>query len=156
MSEATNMNEFIMDSKGKKPVDGFVPEIVEAIGYGTLTATDPETGKTGLVPIDTKVTVGVSGQEREADNPDCYAKILRFADDSDYVYYVRMNAHGDVSDPWGLYADVGQNSRTASHLGTSEYEFRRVHERAFIAYLRYLANRNKSFLRICERDIKDA
>lgn len=156
MSEHTSMNEFIMDEDGNRPVDGFVPEIVEAIGYGTLTAEDPETKRPGLVPIATKVQIGEPGQEREADNPDCYAKILKFDGDGDYVYYIRMNARGDVSDPWGLYQDGLQNSRSASHRGTPEYEFRRVHERAFIAYLRYLCNRNKSFLRICERDIKDA
>jgi hypothetical protein len=149
-------NEFIMDKEGTKPIDGFIPDITEAIGYGTLTAEDPETHKRGLVPIATKVQMGGPGQEREADNPDCYAKILKFDGDGDYVYYVRMNAHGDVSDPWGLYQDGLQNSRAASHRGTPEYEFRRVHERAFISFLRYLCNRNKSFLRICERDIKDA
>ncbi len=153
----TTMNEFIMDKEGSTPADGFVPEIVEAIGYGALTATDPETKRPGLVPIATKVQMGEPGQEREVDNPDCYAKILKFDDkDAQYVYYIRMNAHGDVSDPWGLFQDGLQNSRSASHRGTPEYEFRRVHERAFIAFLRYLVGRNKSFLRICERDIKDA
>lgn len=149
-------NEFIMDKDGRTPVDGFVPNIVESIGYGTLTATDVETGRPGLVPLDTKRQMGEPGQEREADNPECYAKILKFEGDGDYVYYIRMNARGDVSDPWGLYQDGLQNSRMASHRGTPEYEFRRVHERAFLSYLRYLSNRNKSFLRLCERDIKDA
>ena len=150
------MNEFIMHKDGQRPMNGFVPEIIESVGYGTLTAIDPETHRPGLVPIITKVQVGELGQEREADNPECYAKILRFVDDDNYIYYVRMNAHGDVSDPWGLYQDGLQNSRTASHRGTPKYEFRRVRERAFISYLRYLISRNKSFIRICERDIKDA
>ena len=148
-------NEFIMDPKGNRPADGFVPDIVEAIGYGTLTAPDPETNKMGLVPIAVEVQVGEPGQERMADNPECYAKILKFDGDGDYVYYVRMNAHGDVSDPWGLYADGAQNARLSRHRGTAEWTFRRVHERAFMAYLRYLVTRNKSLLRICERDIKD-
>lgn len=150
------MNEFIMDEKGKKPVDGFIPNIVEEIGYGTLTAEDPVTNNRGLVPIPTKVEVGVAGQERMADNPQCYAKILKFEGEGEYVYYIRMNARGDVSDPWGLFTDSLQNSRGASHRGTSEFEFRRVHDRAFLSFLRYLVGRNKSHLRICERDIKDA
>lgn len=149
-------NQFIMNKDGKKAVDGFVPEIVEAVGYGPVTAPDPETNRPGLVPLPTKVQVGQTGQEREADNPECYAKILKFDGDGDYVYYIRMNARGNVSDPWGLYTDGLQNSRTASHKGTPEYEFRRVPERAFMTYLKYLVNRNSSFLRICERDIKDA
>lgn len=150
------MNEFVMDKDGKKPVDGFVPNIIEAIGYGTATADDPQTGNRGLVPVKTHVEIGEPGQEREVDSPDCYAKILRFEGDGDHVYYIRMNARGDVSDPWGLFTDGLQNSRTASHRGTPEFEFRRVGERAFMSYLQYLVNRNVSYLRICERDIKDA
>jgi len=151
-----NTNEFIMQPQRGKPADGFVPDIVEAIGYGTQTAIDTITNKPGLVPIATKIIIGVQGQEREVDNPQCYAKILKFDGEGDYVYYIRMNSHGDVSDPWGLYQDSQSNSRMASHKGVAEYEFRRVHERAFIIYLRYLTTRNNSLLRICERDIKDA
>ncbi len=150
-------NDFIMDKKGKKPIDGFVPEILESIGYGTDTAEDPKTNKTGLLPIPTRVQVGGSGKERIVDNPHCYAKAIRFEGDSNHVYYIRMNGRGDVSDPWGLYQDNLQNSRMASHRGTAEYEFRRVDEQIFLLYLRYLAGRNnKSLLRLCERGIKDA
>jgi hypothetical protein len=150
------MNEFTMNPEKGCAVDGFTPEIVESVGYGTLTAPDPKTKKRGVVPIPTQVEVGEPGQERMVDNPECYAKILRFEGEDSYVYYVRMNARGDVSDPWGLYTDGHQNSRAASHRGTAEYQFKRVEERAFMAYLRYLVSRNKSYLRICERDIKDA
>jgi hypothetical protein len=149
-------NEFMMKKDGKKPVDGFIPNIVEEIGYGTQTAIDPETQTRGLVPIPTSVEFGQTGQERIVDNPDCYARIIKFEGETDYVYYIRMNARGDVSDPWGMYSDGLQNSRIASHKGTPEFEFRRVKERAFISYLNYLTTRNNSLLRICERDIKDA
>jgi hypothetical protein len=152
----SNDNEFIMDPKKGKAVDGFIPNVEETVGYGTLTAIDPATGKRGVVPIPTQVERGADGQERLVDNPDCYAKVIKFEGDTNYTYYIRMSTRGDVSDPWGLYADAAQNSRQASHRGTHAWEFRRVDERAFMTYLRYLVTRNGALLRICERDIKDA
>jgi len=152
----SNMNEFIVNKGGRQPVGGYIPQVIESVGYGTQTATDPSTGKPGLVPLPTKIMVGPDGQEREVDNPEVYAQILKFEGDDDYVYYIRMNARGDISDPWGIYADGHQNNRAARYRGTAEYEFRRVPERPFMIFLRYLVSRNGALLRICERDIKDA
>lgn len=151
-----NKNEFIMNTDKKQTVDGFIPEIVESIGYGTLTAIDPTTKNSGLVPLATKITIGEPGQERMVDNPDCYAQVLRFDEEEKFVYYIRMNTRGDISDPWGMYSDGLQNSRTARHRGTPEYEFHRVSERPFLYYLQYLVTRNLSLLRLAERDIKNA
>jgi len=149
------MNEFVMNKDKGKPADGFVPEITAEIGYGTQVATDPETGKLGLVPIPTTIMAGASGRERITDNPQCYAKALQFDNVEEWVYYVRMNTHGDLSDPWGLYTDAASNARAANHRGTHEWEFRRVNQDAFLTFLKYLATRNKALLRICERVIKD-
>jgi len=154
MSES--QNQFIMNPDGKTPVDGFIPHIVEEVGYGIDTAIDTITGQTGLVPIPTKSVVGVSGQERIIDNPHCYAKIIKFEGDEEYTFYVRMNGRGDVSDPWGLYGDSAQNARIANHTGRPEWEFRRVRERAIMSFLKYLVTRNGAHLRACERDIRDA
>jgi hypothetical protein len=151
-----NTNDFVMNPDKAQAPDGFVPHIVEEIGYGTATAIDPATKQKGLVPVPTMSQTGVSGQERETDNPECFAKSIKFEGEKEFVHYVRMNARGDVSDPWGLFSDSTQNSRIASHKGVPQYEFRRVSERAFMNYLRYLVTRNGSLLRICERDIKDA
>ena len=48
-------NEFIMKKDGHQPIDGFVPRVIESVGYGIQTATDPQTNKRGLVPISIKV-----------------------------------------------------------------------------------------------------
>ena len=152
----THENEFIMSPERGKPSDGFVPDVIEAIGYGTETAIDTETKRPGLIPVPVQIIVGEVGRERTVDNPGCYAKILKFDGDSKFNYYIRMNARGDLSDPWGLYTDGAQNMNIAKHKGTPQWEFKRVPERAFLTYLRYLVGRNNAILRICERDIKDA
>lgn len=148
------LNDFAVD-KDRETVDGFIPEVMESIGYGTETGTDPETGNIGLVPIPVKAEVGAHGQQREEDNPECYAQILRFRGHEEYVYYVRQNSRGEVSDPWGLYSEQG-NARFARHRGRDEWSFRRVTEETFMYYAKYLATRNKAHLRQCERSILDA
>ena len=150
------MNEFVMDKSRGRPANGFVPEITAAIGYGTKVGTDPTTGKLGLIEIPVEATAGEHDRQRVVDNPACYAKALQFDHSQEWVYYLRMNAHGDLADPWGLYTDATANSRIANHRGTSEWEFRRVDADAFLVYLKYLATRNKALIRICERNIKDA
>ena len=102
------MNEFIMNPDGPPPVDGFVPVIVEQIGYGTYTAIDPTTNHLGLVPVATQIQVGETGRERMVDNPECYAKIIKYEGEESYVYYIRMNSHGNVSDPRLGGADPGR------------------------------------------------
>ncbi len=155
-----NEQEFAVDKT--KPSNnfggpGFVPNITASVGYGTKTKSDPETKQLGLVPLPTKMVVGISGRERQVDNPECYAKAVQFDDEDTWVYYIRMNASGDLSDPWGLYNDgnSAQNMRDAKHKGTSLWQFKRVKEETFMVYLKYLASRNVALLRICERQVKD-
>ena len=46
------MSEDYVIDKNRPSVDGFIPRIVDTIGYGTLVATDPETGR----PVNTIIT----------------------------------------------------------------------------------------------------
>ena len=152
-----NTNEDFRTNKTKaqKPA-GFVPQIIESVGYGVKTAIDPVSRRTGLVPIPTEADRGATGQERTVDNPECYAKAVKFAGEPDFVYYLRRNVRGDLADPWGLNADAAQNARVSRHTGKAQWEFRRVNEQTFLIYLKYLANRSNSLLRLCERAVKDA
>jgi hypothetical protein len=147
------MREFAIDKNKSQGSPGFVPTVTNAIGYGLETAKDPHTGNTGLVPIEPFL---VDEHGRSSDNPHCYAKALQYDNDDQWVYYLRTNAMGEVSDPWGLFADSAQNARVSKHRGISEWSFTRVTEDQFTVYLRYLCSRNRALLRICERSIKDA
>lgn len=150
------MNEYVMDKNKSYTADGFIPEVEESIGYGTITEIDPETNSKGLVPIPTEILVGPDGQQREEDNPECYAKAIRFKGDDDFTYYVRMNARGDLADPWGIYSEgSNSNAKFARHSGRAEWHFKRVESNAFLAYLKYLVSRQSSQLRVCERSVKD-
>jgi hypothetical protein len=136
-----NTSEFTMDKTRKDAASGFVPLIVEAIGYGIAFDKD------GLLPIPT----AVNGE----DNVDCYCKAVKFECEDEFVYYVRSNTRGDFADPWGIYADSYQNAKMAEHRGEPLWRFKRVTESVFLTYTKYLATRNSAYLRTSQRDHKD-
>jgi hypothetical protein len=146
------MKEFAI-RKNESQRSGFVATVTNSIGYGLEIDKDPKTGTLGLVPIPAFIDNGYGGHD---DNPDCYAKAIQYDNEETWVYYLRMNSIGDLSDPWGLFADSAQNARVAKHKGIPKWSFNRVTEEQFLVYLRYLCSRNKALLRICERSIKDA
>lgn len=150
------MDDFRVNKTKKGLTPGFIPKIINSVGYGSTTAIDPVTKKMGVVPLQTEVSRGEPGQERIVDNPECYTKAILFEGEDDYVYYIRTNNRGDLSDPWGVDADSAQNAKLARHSGRPEWEYRRVAQEIFIEYLRYLTTQNKNRIRKCERDVKDA
>ena len=147
-----DINEFKMD-KTKPDIDeGFVPEIVESIGYGIKTAIDPNTNNKGLVPVEMEL---INKQGNVVNNPECYAKAIKFKNDDKHVFYLRMDSSGNLSDPWDMYSFGGHNSNFIRHTGRDEWEFKRVPEKIFMNYLNYLVSQNKVIFRDCERRLKD-
>ena len=124
--------------KADKPVRGIATLPTTTTGYG-------QGGRE--VPI----------QKGEADNPECYCKILYYQDDSLPHYFLRVDNRGFISDPIGLLTDANNNP----HRGFSEtrgkptWSFRKVTKYVFEQYLRYLQTRNKALLRLCERSLQD-
>lgn len=147
------LEQFVMNPEMGVPQEGFTPTITQEIGYGTEVATDPETGKLGLVPVPTLTEAGETGRERIEYNPDCYAKAVRWDNATEWTYYVRMDNSGMMDDPWGIYSMPRQNAKVLKNTGRALWSFRRVTEHVFLNYLKYLSTRNKSLLRICEREV---
>ncbi len=71
-------------------------------------------------------------------------------------YFVKYATTGGsvnrMLNPWGLYFTAGDETKVEKMMGRKRYEFRRVKESVFDAYLKFLSTQNQRYLLNAERE----
>jgi len=144
--EDFSINDFVVDKT--KPVDdgsGRRPVLGE-VGYGT-------DGR----EVATTIIVGANQkQQRVADNPDCFCKIITH-DAESHSCYIKCGMSKRLFDPYSPFTAIGVGSmKYEARTGKASFEFVYVPDNIFQIYFRYLETRNQVYFRQCERELYNA
>jgi hypothetical protein len=62
---------------------------------------------------------------------------------------------GRMLNPWGFYYKPGDERRIEPQMGRKRYEYRKVNERTFDAYIQFLKTRSQRYILNAERELEN-
>lgn len=110
----------------------------------------------GLVnPIEKEVGYTAGGKEISThngkdDNSLCYCKVITSTSGSQ-TYYIKTDIHESMYHPWSPMSNQLAINRLATQTGKPSWVYKKVNQRCFELYIKFLKTRNSNYYRMCER-----
>lgn len=116
-----------------------------------MSVINAKTGKPSSVPKEVydRKAYSTNGAEVDLDNNKAYALHVTASLDGrkNYRFYIKIGQGGEVQDPWDFNTGVASKNKT---LGRNYWNFKRVSEKVYSMYMKFLNTRNHRFLRSVE------
>jgi len=100
---------------------------------------------------DSEIGYTLGGKTVPIDDVKAYAKKITMHRGG-VKYFVKRDRHGQIFNPWGLYAQ-GRQFATDGTRGTAEVSFTKINQKGFEYYLKFLTTKNASWLTNAQREI---